>query len=102
MNALLACTKTRASIIRSVVSQNANRPPVVLHQPHAEVVQRLLRKVCLLHARLGLPMSALYISANRPSSIRGRASFRNTCAQLLRISLAFLGVIRNSDCHRLS
>ena len=31
-----------------------------------------------------------------------RASFRNTSAQLLRISFAFLGVIRNSDCHRLS
>ena len=53
-------------------------------------------------ARLGLPMSALYIAANRSSSISGRASFRNTCAQLLRISLAFLGVIRNSDCHKLS
>ena len=33
---------------------------------------------------------------------RARASFRNASAQLLRINLAFLGVIRNSDCHRLS
>ena len=45
----LPVRRPRAPIIRSVVSQNANRPPVVLHQPHAEVVQRLLRKVCLLH-----------------------------------------------------
>jgi hypothetical protein len=30
------------------------------------------------------------------------ASFRNTSAQLLCINLAFFGVTRNSDCHRLS
>ena len=40
------------------------------------------------------------VGPERKDSMSTRASFRNTSAQLLRISFAFLGVIRNSDCQR--
>ena len=58
------------------------------------------RTVCT--ARLGRPLSAQYIGANRSSSIRGSASFRKTSAQLLSRRLAFFGGTRNWDCQRLS
>src|ERR687892_452000 len=41
------------------------------------------------------------MGAKRCSSMRGRARFRKTSTQLLCISLAFLGVTRNSDWNRL-
>ena len=56
-----------------------------------------------LHCPIGAPVvGAQYIGANRSSSMRGRAWFRKTSAQLPSRRLAFFGVTRNWDCQRLS